>query len=264
MEPGFVTASDLAEVLEELIKREPIFHRPEFGTTRSAFESMTDTGFGEVGASGRRYSCENVIDTLVERHSKPHADVWSASEFQCSELAPDVYLLTYRLLQDRVRLTRRATIWRRVEGAWKIVYHQGTVVGPELEDPAMRKLVSSGSPFEPRIGFSRAVRVGNVLAVSGTAPIAADGGVACPGDVHGQTRRCLEIIAKAIADAGLSLETVVRTRIMLTDMSAWEAAARAHGEFFASIRPANTFVEVKGFINREWLVEVEADCVAED
>jgi enamine deaminase RidA (YjgF/YER057c/UK114 family) len=127
----------------------------------------------------------------------------------------------------------------------------------------MRKLVSSGSPFEPRIGFSRAVRVGQIVAVSGTAPIAPEGGVACPGDVYGQTRRCLEIVAKAVTDSGLSLDAVVRTRILLTDISRWEAAARAHGEFFAAIRPANTFVEVNGFINREWLVEVEADCVAD-
>jgi enamine deaminase RidA (YjgF/YER057c/UK114 family) len=127
----------------------------------------------------------------------------------------------------------------------------------------MRKLVSSGSPFEPRIGFSRAVRVGRIVAVSGTAPIARDGGVAAPGDVYGQTKRCLEIIAQAIADAGLSLGAVIRTRVMLTDISRWEAAARVHGEFFGDIKPANTFVEVKGFINRDWLVEVEADCVAE-
>jgi len=127
----------------------------------------------------------------------------------------------------------------------------------------MRKLISSPSPLEPRIGFSRAVRVGQIVAVSGTAPIAEDGRVPCPGDVYGQTRRCFEIIANAVADAGLSLDTVVRTRIMLTDVSQWEAAARAHGEFFAAIRPAITFVEVQGFIDREWLVEVEADCVAD-
>ena len=107
------------------------------------------------------------------------------------------------------------------------------------------------------------MRMGQIVAVSGTAPIAADGSVACPGDVYGQTRRCLEIISDAVVDSGLSLENVVRTRIMLTDISQWEAAARAHCEFFAAIRPASTFVEVKGFINREWLVEVEADCVAE-
>lgn len=117
--------------------------------------------------------------------------------------------------------------------------------------------------MEPRIGFSRAVRVGSHLAVAGTAPIAPDGGVAAPGDVYGQTKRCLEIIAQAIADAGLSLESVIRTRVMLTDISRWEEAARAHGETFAIIKPACTFVEVNGFINREWLVELEADCIAE-
>lgn len=126
----------------------------------------------------------------------------------------------------------------------------------------MRKLISSGSPFEPRIGFSRAVRVGPFVAVSGTAPIAPDGGVAAPGDLYGQTKRCLEIIAQAIGKAGLGLGDVVRTRVMLTDISRWEEAARAHGEVFGKVKPASTFVEVKGLINRDWLVEIEADCVA--
>jgi enamine deaminase RidA (YjgF/YER057c/UK114 family) len=127
----------------------------------------------------------------------------------------------------------------------------------------VRRLVSSGSPFERRIGFSRAVRVGQVVAVSGTAPIAPDGGVAAPGDLYGQTKRCLEIIANAIADAGLSLGAVIRKRVMLTDISRWEEAARAHAEFFGEIKPANTFVEVRGFINPAWLVEIETDCVAD-
>jgi len=128
----------------------------------------------------------------------------------------------------------------------------------------MRKLVSSGSPFEPQIGFSRAVRVGPFVAVSGTAPIAPDGSVASPGDLYGQTRRCLEIISQAIADAGLSMENVIRTRVMLTDVSRWKEAARAHGEAFGAIKPASTFVEVKGLIDRGWLVEIEADCVADE
>jgi enamine deaminase RidA (YjgF/YER057c/UK114 family) len=127
----------------------------------------------------------------------------------------------------------------------------------------MRKLISSGSPFEPQIGFSRAVRVGPFVAVSGTAPIAPDGTVASPGDLYGQTKRCLEIIAKAIGDAGLTPGSVIRTRVMLTDVSRWKEAAKAHGEFFGSIRPASTFVEVKGLIDRGWLVEIEADCVAD-
>ena len=127
----------------------------------------------------------------------------------------------------------------------------------------MRKLISAGSPYEPTIGFSRAVRVGNIVAVSGTAPIAPDGGVAAPGDLYAQTRRCLEIIAQAISGAGLGLDSVIRTRVMLTDISRWEEAARAHGEVFGAIRPASTFVEVKGLIRREWLVEIEADCVVD-
>jgi enamine deaminase RidA (YjgF/YER057c/UK114 family) len=128
----------------------------------------------------------------------------------------------------------------------------------------MRQQVSSGSPYEPQIGFSRAVRVGPFVAVSGTAPIAPDGSVAAPGDLYGQTKRCLEIIAQAIAEAGLTLEDVIRTRVMLTDISRWKEAARAHGEFFSAVRPASTFVEVKGLIDRGWLVEIEADCIARD
>jgi len=127
----------------------------------------------------------------------------------------------------------------------------------------MRKLISSGSQFEPQIGFSRAVRVGPFVAVSGTAPIAPDGSVASPGDMYGQTRRCLEIISQAIAQAGLGMDSVIRTRVMLTDMSRWREAAKAHGEVFGKIKPASTFVEVKGLVERGWLVEIEADCVAE-
>jgi len=128
----------------------------------------------------------------------------------------------------------------------------------------MRKLIASGSPFEPQIGFSRAVRVGNVVAVSGTATIAPGGGVAAPGDMYGQTKRCLEIIAEAIAKAGLTLESVIRTRVMLTDMSRWREAAKAHGEVFGKVRPASTFVEVKGLVDKAWLVEIEADCIVEE
>jgi len=127
----------------------------------------------------------------------------------------------------------------------------------------MRTLVSSKSPFEVQIGFSRAVRVGSHVAISGTAPIAPGGGVAAPGDLHGQTLRCLEIIRQAIEDAGLTLGNVIRTRVMLTDISRWKEAARAHGEVFAEVRPASTFVEVKGLIDPGWLVEIEADCIAE-
>lgn len=126
-----------------------------------------------------------------------------------------------------------------------------------------RKTVSSGSPYEKPIGFSRAVRIDNIIAVSGTAPIAPDGSTAHPNNLYGQTKTCLEIMKKAIKDAGGRLENVIRTRIMLTDISGWEEAARAHGEFFSDIRPACTFVQVKGFVREDWLVETEADCVIE-
>ncbi len=89
---------------------------------------MTDPNFCEVGASGRRYSREYVIDLLVDRHAAPHEDVCETSEFHCIELAPDTYLLTYTLLQNKLRTTRRATIWRKTQDGWKILYHQGTIV----------------------------------------------------------------------------------------------------------------------------------------
>ena len=126
----------------------------------------------------------------------------------------------------------------------------------------MRKLVSSGSHLEEPIGFSRACRVGNTIAVSGTAPIK-NGETTCVGDVYGQTRYCLELSIQAIEEAGGKPDDIIRTRIMLTNISRWEEAAKAHGELFSTIKPACTFVEVSRFINPEWLVETEVDCVAE-
>ncbi len=122
-----------------------------------------------------------------------------------------------------------------------------------------RQVVGYGSPFESVIGFSRAVRVGDIIAVAGTAPMNADGTSACIGDVYGQTKRCIEIIAAVLGVAGTDLTSVIRTRIMLTDITRWKEAARAHGETFAEIRPASTFVQVSAFIRPEWLVEIEAD-----
>ena len=124
-----------------------------------------------------------------------------------------------------------------------------------------RYLVSSGSEYEEPIGFSRAVRIGNIISVSGTAPIAEDGSTAYPNDLYNQTKKCIEIIRKAIIDVGGQLEDVIRTRIYLKDISIWMEAAKAHGEYFSVIRPACTFIEVKGFIREDWLVEMEADCV---
>lgn len=127
----------------------------------------------------------------------------------------------------------------------------------------MRKLVSSGSPFEPVLGFSRAVRVGPFISVSGTAPVGSDGKTAGIGDAAAQTRRIFEIVEGALKDAGASLKHVVRTRILLTDMENWKAVGEVHGEIFSAIRPATCFVEVSRFINPEWLVEIEVDAIVE-
>jgi hypothetical protein len=120
------------DMLAELASREPIFHRPELGTTRADFERMTVPDFWEVGASGRRYSRTEVHDVLEKRYATPPADVLETSDFRCRRLASDVYLLTYTLLQNNERLTRRSTIWQRTDEGWKIVYHQGTIVADGL------------------------------------------------------------------------------------------------------------------------------------
>ena len=124
-----------------------------------------------------------------------------------------------------------------------------------------RKLVSSGSYLEPIIGFSRAVRVGNIIAVGGTAPIAAGGGTAAKGDVYGQAKRIFEIIGKALADAGAGFEHVTRSRVILTDMALWDDAAKAHAEVFGDIRPVTTVMAVSGFVDPDWLIEIEVDAV---
>ncbi len=127
MEPPLTTAEAHLAVLNELAAREPIFHRAEFGTTRRDFEAMTDPSFWEVGASGRKYSREFVLETLEQRFRDPPRDVWETKDFQCLEIAPDNYLITYTLIQAEKRISRRATIWRRTPEGWKILYHQGTL-----------------------------------------------------------------------------------------------------------------------------------------
>jgi hypothetical protein len=131
MEPTLTTAPHLIAVLEELKRREPLFHRPELGTSRRDFENMTDTAFWEVGASGRRYSREFILDTLENRRTQLDEDMWQTRDFHCLEIAPDNYLVTYTLHQGP-RVTRRATLWRRSVKGWKVLYHQGTVVDPEV------------------------------------------------------------------------------------------------------------------------------------
>jgi hypothetical protein len=122
-----VLASDMA-VLEELRRREPVFHRLEAGATRADVEHMMAPEFREVGASGRRYDRAYVLGILEKRLENPLEDVWETSDFDCVALARDTYLVTYTLLQQKQRVTRRSSIWRRTEEGWKVVYHQGTVV----------------------------------------------------------------------------------------------------------------------------------------
>jgi enamine deaminase RidA (YjgF/YER057c/UK114 family) len=127
-----------------------------------------------------------------------------------------------------------------------------------------RQNISSGSPYEKSIGFSRAVRIGNIISVSGTGPLTDDGSTYAPGDAYGQAKRCLQIIKKAIEDAGASLDDVIRTRMYIAGMAKWEQVAKAHGEFFSEIRPASTLIEVHAFVRPDWYVEIEADCVIKE
>jgi enamine deaminase RidA (YjgF/YER057c/UK114 family) len=123
-----------------------------------------------------------------------------------------------------------------------------------------RRTIASGSPYEPVIGFSRAVVDGHHVAVSGTAPIMPDG-LEPPKNAYDQARRVLEIILSALESAGAGPADVVRTRTYLTREEDWREVGRAHGEVFAEVRPANTVVVVTGFVDARWLVEMEADAI---
>lgn len=127
-----------------------------------------------------------------------------------------------------------------------------------------RASTTSGSPYETNIGFCRAVRVGDMIAVSGTGPIALDGTTAGPSDAYRQAQRCLEIIVQAITDLGGSIDDVVRTRIYIVNVEDWEDVGRAHGEVFTATKPAATMVVVSKLLGEDWLVEIEADCIATD
>jgi enamine deaminase RidA (YjgF/YER057c/UK114 family) len=124
-------------------------------------------------------------------------------------------------------------------------------------------LVSSGAVWEDKVGYSRAVRVGNIIEVSGTTAVDKDE-IVSPSDVYGQTKFIIGKIEKAIDDAGGTLQDVVRTRIYVTDISKWELVGKAHGEYFGSIKPATSMVEVKSLIDPDLLVEIEATAIVTD
>ena len=121
--------------------------------------------------------------------------------------------------------------------------------------------VHTGTKWEKQVGYCRAVRAGNQVYVTGTAPIDADGGVFAPGDGYGQARRCLELIENALKDLGAAMSDVVRTRMFVTDIAHWEAFGRAHREFFKDHPPATTMVEVKSLIDPAMLIEIDAVCL---
>jgi len=125
-----------------------------------------------------------------------------------------------------------------------------------------RRRISSGSPYEPVIGFSRALVAGHHIAVAGTAPIMPDGGEP-PADAYGQAVRCFEIVLAALREAGAGPEHVVRTRTYLVDAADGEEVGRAHGEVFGDVRPASSMIVVKGFLDPRWRVEMEADAIVE-
>ncbi len=126
-----------------------------------------------------------------------------------------------------------------------------------------RRRVSANRPWERIVGYSRAVRAGSIVEVSGTAAAGPDGKIVASGDVYGQTREVLLIIGEALGELGASFEDVIRTRVFLTDISQWEDAGRAHGEVFSEIRPANIFAGVTGFVDPEILVEIEVTAVVD-
>jgi enamine deaminase RidA (YjgF/YER057c/UK114 family) len=128
-----------------------------------------------------------------------------------------------------------------------------------MTSPTGRRRFASGSPYEPLIGFSRALRVGDRVLVAGTAPVWPDG--SCDPDPGAQAARCLEIILAALAEAGAGPGPVVRTRMYLVDPADWEAVGRAHGEVFTEVRPVATMVVVAGLLDPRWRVEIEAEAV---
>ena len=133
-----------------------------------------------------------------------------------------------------------------------------------MPKPYKRELIRSGAPWEPLVGYSRAVRVGPFIFVSGSAPVGTDGELVGKGDAYAQAVRCIEVIRDALEKAGARLEHVVRTRMFVTDIEQWSEIGRAHQEAFGDVSPATSMVEVSRLIDPDMLVEIEADAIVSD
>ncbi len=131
----------------------------------------------------------------------------------------------------------------------------------EMKQSGNVKRTFSGAPWEPKVGYCRAIRVGNIVAVTGTVSLDDSGDLHAPGDAYGQAKRCLEIIENAIKPLGAERKNIIRTRMFVTDIKRWQEFGRAHGEFFADHPPATSMIEIKALIDPRMLIEIEADAV---
>ena len=127
-----MTNQQIEAIKLELLNLEPLFHHQELGTSKEIFESMITDDYWEVGASGKVYTKEFIIKTLVERYSKPYFEEIEIKNFYCQEIENDSFFVTYELIQNKTRYTRRLTIWKKIEGSWKALYHQGTIIKEEI------------------------------------------------------------------------------------------------------------------------------------
>ena len=127
-----MTTQQIEVIKSELLNLEPLFHHQEFGTSKEIFESMITDDYWEVGASGKVYSKEFIIDTLIERYSKLYSEEIEIKNFSCQEIENNSFYITYELIQNKTRHTRRLTIWKKIDGSWKALYHQGTIIEEEI------------------------------------------------------------------------------------------------------------------------------------